>query len=168
MLNAETNHLEATSTLPVPVASIPNSGNTAQKKFATPWAQGEPGRAILIEIEPAVMRYKPKEFTAQRGERLSVTLFNRGCPLQHNWLLLTAGSLQKVGDLADRMLSDAQSFTKNYVPNSREILVWTDLIGIGQSITVHFNAPSNVGNYPYVCTFPGSWQTMNGVMRVVE
>ena len=27
-------------------------------------------------------------------------------------------------------------------------------------------APSSVGDYPYVCTFPGHWTLMNGVMKV--
>jgi len=28
--------------------------------------------------------------------------------------------------------------------------------------------PEITGDYPFVCTFPGHWQTMNGVMTVEE
>jgi len=36
----------------------------------------------------------------------------------------------------------------------------------GQTITVQFRAPSEAGAYPYVCTFPGHWRLMNGVLTV--
>ena len=31
---------------------------------------------------------------------------------------------------------------------------------------LRLSAPSNPGDYPFVCTFPGHWRTMNGVMHV--
>jgi uncharacterized protein len=31
-----------------------------------------------------------------------------------------------------------------------------------------FKVPEIVGDYPYVCTFPGHWSIMNGVMKVVK
>jgi uncharacterized protein len=36
------------------------------------------------------------------------------------------------------------------------------------SYTLTFIAPAQVGDYPYVCTFPGHWSIMNGVMKVVK
>jgi azurin len=32
--------------------------------------------------------------------------------------------------------------------------------------TIHFDAPKEKGDYPYLCTFPGHWMVMNGVMKV--
>jgi azurin len=34
------------------------------------------------------------------------------------------------------------------------------------SVTVHFRAPSEPGDSPFVCTFPGHWRVMNGVLHV--
>jgi azurin len=31
---------------------------------------------------------------------------------------------------------------------------------------LRFRAPETPGSYPYVCTFPGHWVIMNGVMEV--
>jgi azurin len=40
------------------------------------------------------------------------------------------------------------------------------LVNPGQTYTLTFKAPAKVGDYPYVCTFPGHWTLMNGVMHV--
>ena len=44
--------------------------------------------------------------------------------------------------------------------------MFTSLVQPGQSVTVQFRAPSEPGDYPFVCTFPGHWRVMNGVLRV--
>ena len=33
-------------------------------------------------------------------------------------------------------------------------------------MTFQFKAPSDPGKYPYVCTFPAHWKTMNGTLNV--
>ena len=47
-----------------------------------------------------------------------------------------------------------------------DVLFFTDIIEPGKSFTIHFTAPAERGEYPYLCTFPGHWQIMNGVMIV--
>jgi len=42
----------------------------------------------------------------------------------------------------------------------------TPLVNPGQNYTLKFKAPANTGDYPFVCTFPGHWSIMNGVMKV--
>ena len=32
--------------------------------------------------------------------------------------------------------------------------------------TLEFTAPTTPGDYPYLCTFPGHWRMMNGVLKV--
>ena len=36
----------------------------------------------------------------------------------------------------------------------------------GGSFTISFMLPKQPGDYPYICTFPGHWMVMNGVMHV--
>ena len=33
---------------------------------------------------------------------------------------------------------------------------------------LEFTAPSEPGDYPYICTYPGHWAIMNGIMKVAE
>jgi hypothetical protein len=35
-----------------------------------------------------------------------------------------------------------------------------------EATTIFFKAPGKEGNYPYICTFPGHYQLMNGMMKV--
>ena len=34
--------------------------------------------------------------------------------------------------------------------------------------TIEFTAPAEPGDYPYICTFPGHWRLMNGVLHVTK
>jgi azurin len=31
---------------------------------------------------------------------------------------------------------------------------------------IHISTPKEPGEYPYLCTFPGHWMVMNGVLKV--
>jgi azurin len=55
---------------------------------------------------------------------------------------------------------------QQYVPAIPEVLFATTLVDPGQTLTVQFKVPDEPGDYPYVCTFPGHWRVMNGIMHV--
>jgi azurin len=65
------------------------------------------------------------------------------------------------------MASQPDGFQKHFVPDSPDVLHATKLINHGEIARLRFTAPAQ-GKYPYVCTFPGHWRTMNGVMDVVR
>ena len=56
--------------------------------------------------------------------------------------------------------------SKQYVPNSDDLLAYTDVVAPGGQFTIDFRAPTAPGRYPFLCTFPGHWMVMNGVMIV--
>jgi azurin len=87
--------------------------------------------------------------------------------MQHNLVIAQIGSLQTLGKEADKMARDPKGSQKNYVPEIPEVLFATKLVNPQQTVTLRFIAPSKAGDYPYVCTFPGHWSIMNGVMKVV-
>jgi len=33
-------------------------------------------------------------------------------------------------------------------------------------VQARFTAPTQPGNYPFICTFPAHWRTMNGIIDV--
>jgi putative heme-binding domain-containing protein len=55
-----------------------------------------------------------------------------------------------------------------YVPNSPKVLHATKLVDPNQQIKLSFTAPSEPGDYQYVCTFPGHWRRMVGTLAVVK
>ena len=108
-----------------------------------------------------------KTFTVKAGEKVKVTLENKATvPQPHNLIIAKPGTLMKVGALANGMLTDPQAMAKNYVPESTDILHHTKLVQPGQSESLEFEAPAEPGDYPYLCTFPGHWMLMQGVMKV--
>jgi hypothetical protein len=53
------------------------------------------------------------------------------------------------------------------VPNTPLVLYATRMLQSGDTERLGFRAPSAPGEYLYVCTFPGHWLRMYGVMLVV-
>jgi azurin len=71
-----------------------------------------------------------------------------------------------VGDLANKIVADPEAAVRHYVPQSDDVLTYTDIVGAGESFTISFRAPGAQGRYPFLCTFPGHWMVMNGQMIV--
>ena len=68
------------------------------------------------------------------------------------------------------MLADPQGMAKSYIPEAAkpDIIANTKLVQPNQSETIEFTAPADAGDYPYICTFPGHWMLMRGVMHVTK
>ena len=63
-----------------------------------------------------------------------------------------------------------QAAATEYIPQDEEskklIVAHTKLIGGTESDTLTFTAPAEAGAYPYICTFPGHFALMQGVLTV--
>lgn len=129
-----------------------------------PWAKGEGGRELIIEAALG-LQYVQKQLTAKAGEKLTI-VFKNPDVVPHNWMLAKPGTLQKIGNLANLMIADPQGLAKHYVPDSEDVLAYTDMTNPQASFTIHITAPKEKGVYPYLCTFPGHWMVMNGVLKV--
>jgi azurin len=121
---------------------------------------------INIKVVKDIMQFDKKEITVEAGQKVILVLENPD-GMQHNLVIIKPGTLEKVGAAADLMARDPKGAEKHYVPQVPEVLHATTLVGTGESVILEFTAPSAPGEYPYVCTFPGHWRGMNGVMKVV-
>ena len=134
---------------------------------ATPAAPAGDVTKLMLGVLPAVMKFDKATLEVKAGSKVMLLFRNEKCPLQHNFLLVNPGKLNDMGALADKMLTDPQAMAKHYTPESPEVLAHsTKLIGLGQSDLIEFTAPTTPGDYPYLCTFPGHWRMMNGVLKV--
>ena len=116
-------------------------------------------------VNPLGYAKESKSFTVKAGDKVKVNLENKS-PLPHNILIVKPGALQKVGALANGMLTDPNAMAKDYIPESPDILFHTKLIQPTKVGTLEFTAPAEPGDYPYLCTFPGHWMLMQGIMKV--
>jgi len=87
--------------------------------------------------------------------------------MQHNLVIIKPGTTDKVGAAADKLAMDPNGAELDYVPKMGEVLFATALVDPEQTVTLRFTAPTEPGMYPFVCTFPGHWRIMQGVMKVV-
>ena len=84
----------------------------------------------------------------------------------HNWALIKPGALERVGDLSNRFIADPEAVLRHYVPATDEVIAYTDVTSPNENFTIYLTAPTEKGRYPFLCTFPGHWMLMNGVMVV--
>ncbi|MFH5832160.1 PVC-type heme-binding CxxCH protein [Halalkalibaculum sp. DA384] len=123
-------------------------------------------KTIRISAVVNELKYDIEEFSVEAGQQVEIVFENTDF-MQHNLLIVEPGALQKVGEAADDLAADPEGSDLQYVPDMPEVLHATNLVNPNQTITLSFTAPEDPGDYPYVCTFPGHWRTMQGVMNVI-
>jgi azurin len=111
------------------------------------------------------MKYDLKTFEVVAGKPVVIEFENPDF-MQHNLVIIKPGTLQTLGKAADKIAADPKGAEMQYVPAIPEVLFATKLVNPEQTVKLQFIAPAQPGDYPFVCTFPGHWSFMNGVMKV--
>lgn len=138
---------------------------TQRKQDANPHIK-RINKARPIRIETGTnLSYRTREFKVKQGEAIALTLVNPDV-VPHNLVLAKPGSMERIGDLANKFISDPNAAVRQYVPDSPDVLAYTDVVFPKSEFTIYFKAPKKAGRYPYLCTFPGHWMIMNGTMVV--
>ena len=111
------------------------------------------------------MAYDTTTFAVRAGQKVHVVLKNNGKSpaMHHNWVLVQPGKEADVAN-AGMAAGEAANFEKAGDPN---IIAATPLSAPGSTVEVTFTAPGP-GKYPYICTYPGHYQTMKGTLEVTE
>lgn len=114
---------------------------------------------LVVASAPNAMRYETTRIEAPAGATVRVVMDNSGTSsptMVHNVVVLrTAADIQRVG----RAAAGAQ----DNVPNDPAVLTATPLAGPGQRTAVVFTMPP-AGEYPFICTYPGHYQFMQGTL----
>jgi glucose/arabinose dehydrogenase/uncharacterized cupredoxin-like copper-binding protein/lysophospholipase L1-like esterase len=128
-------------------------------------AHQEEAGAVQLQAVPNQMQFSPKEFRVKAGATVRLVFKNPDLMI-HNFVLLKPGAEEEVGALADKMAKQQDAAKRGYIPKSSKILQASGLLDPGTSEEFEFRAPKEPGLYPYICTFPGHWRLMRGVMVV--
>ncbi|MGI9496773.1 MAG: c-type cytochrome [Mariniblastus sp.] len=124
-------------------------------------------RVILIHTVEEEMRYDVPWFAVQAGTDIQIILKNEDL-MAHNLVITKPEALQTVALQAAAEGPTIGPSGKQYVPDSSDVLIGTKMVAAEKQSRITFRAPSEPGEYPYVCTFPGHWMRMYGVMVVVD
>ena len=111
------------------------------------------------------MQYETTEFTVKAGQTITLVMENvaTSAAMQHNVVVLAMGAdVNAFGMAAMQAGPDA-----GYIPaDSDQIIAYTAMAKPGETTQIEFTVPSEPGDYPFVCTFPGHYALMQGVMKV--
>lgn len=125
-------------------------------------------RVVTITVNEA-MKFDVSAITAAPGEEIKVVLVNSGSmpklAMGHNWVLLKAGTDAAAFSAAAAAAGAAAEF----IPADQKaaVVAFTKLIGGKETAEVTFKAPTEKGDYPYVCSFPSHFLLgMKGTLTV--
>lgn len=115
------------------------------------------------------MQFSTKALEVTAGDQVVLTLKHIGklpkAAMGHNIVILKPDT--KIPDFAMKAIKAAAT---EYIPEDEDskkvILAHSKLLGGGENDTVTFTAPAEAGAYPFICTFPGHFAIMQGVLTV--
>jgi len=123
-------------------------------------------KIIRISAVKERMLYDLKQFEVRAGQPVKLEFVNPDA-ISHNLVIIRPGTEESVGLEVNRMIADPKQIEiGQYIPETDAILFHTEMVPPNSSETLRFIAPKEPGNYPYICTFPGHWTIMKGVMVV--
>ncbi|HLK39887.1 MAG TPA: plastocyanin/azurin family copper-binding protein [Polyangiaceae bacterium] len=151
-----------TNIIPTAQAATP----PAAPEPVAPPAALKPKEHVEIEIASVgnTMTFDKKALSVPAGAEVHLTFKNNAPPgvLAHNWVLVKPGTEASVA-AAGLKLGDRAGYLD---VSDHDVIAFTPLAKPGESTDVTFTAPVQPGAYPYVCTFPGHYMMMKGVLTV--
>lgn len=151
------------------VKSEPKISRTMEKgkkhptKMPASWKNGA-DITITIGVKPG-LKYDIEKFGVKPNAKVKLVFVNND-DMQHNLLVVMPKAADEVGEMALKLGLDGAAM--NYVPQSKKILYHTKLLQPRSKETIYFTAPAKEGNYEYVCTYPGHYMIMRGIMKVSQ
>ena len=132
-------------------------------------AEAKSADVKLVITGNDAMQFDKKALEVTEGQVVELTFKNIGAlpkeAMGHNVVILKAGT-----DLTQFALAASKPDNRpnDFLPqddNKAKILAHTKLLGPGEDDTITFTAPA-AGKYEYLCTFPGHFAIMRGVLTV--
>ena len=126
---------------------------------------GKPDRVIVLKTVQHEMKFAEEALRAKAGTVLEIVLDNIDF-MQHNFLLLAPGTTEKVGLASDKLAESPEGLKQQYIPDMPEVLYATPLVNPNEKFSLKLRVPDVPGKYPYICSYPGHWRIMKGVLIV--
>lgn len=121
--------------------------------------------SVSVRVVPGQVKFETTQFDVTAGLPVELT-FSNDCIMPHNLVLIEPAAEGAL--IAGVNALGLEGMDKHFVPAVPGIIAATKLLQPRGKEVLNFTAPKKAGDYPYVCTFPGHWFTMRGVMRVRE
>jgi uncharacterized cupredoxin-like copper-binding protein len=136
----------------------------AKRLTTMPADWGQPDEVIMLSTKPG-LKYDKDLLQIKAGSKVKL-VFNNNDDMQHNIVITNPNEANNMG--AKAMELGLKGPDMQYVPNHKNVLFHTNILDPGGSETIYFVAPEKAGDYHFVCTYPGHYAAMQGVLRVVK
>lgn len=124
--------------------------------------QDRPAGLIEIATEGNNLKFDHASLSAKAGTEVTVRFHNSASALQHNWVLVQAGTKDDVATAGT-----AAGANNSWIPQGdSRIIARMNLVDGGATGEVNFKAPP-AGTYQFVCTVPGHNLLMFGDFEVM-
>ncbi|MFO1481973.1 MAG: PVC-type heme-binding CxxCH protein [Verrucomicrobiaceae bacterium] len=144
--------------------------------------QGDAGKAILADLKSISvdvfvvhtvheqLRFDTTRIEVTAGKNFEI-IFENDDVMPHNLVIVPPGKHMEIGTAAMTMTPDKlDKQGRAFMPAAfeKQILAATKLLEPGQKETIKLKAPSQPGDYEFVCTFPGHAVLMWGTLSVAK
>jgi azurin len=120
---------------------------------------------VKLSVIAHEMKFDKASFTVKAGSQVTIDFENPDF-MQHNLVVGQKGAMETIGKAADELARDPKGAEMNFVPKIPQVIAATRLVDPEGRESLVFVAPTEPGEYPFVCTVPGHWRIMNGIMIV--
>lgn len=124
-------------------------------------------QVVRIATVPEQMAFDLRWFAVEAGAPLQIVVTNADA-MPHNLIVGAPKAVEPIGTAAMTMGMPSDPGAKPFVPDSPLVLQATTLLKEGETARLSFTAPRQPGEYVFLCSYPGHWARMYGVMLVVE
>lgn len=153
-------------TMPAATATTPVKASNSPKRVLeqpTDWSNG-PDQVIILGTKPG-LKFDITDVQVKAGSKIK-WVFNNNDDMLHNCVLVKPGTANPTGEAAIKL--GLKGPDMQYVPKSANVLFHTNILQPETSETIYFVAPSEPGDYTFLCTFPGHHTLMQGKMKVMK
>jgi len=156
--------------LPVLAGSLLLAGCGQKDQAAAPVSStpSAPAAATFEVTANDTMKFNVTRLEVKAGQEVKITLTNTGnmpkAAMGHNLVILKKGA-----DAKAYVDAAVTAMATDYIPAalSDQVIAHTKLLGPKQSEELVFKAPTEPGEYTFVCTFPAHYLSgMKGVLVV--
>ena len=146
-------------------SSKKKSGRTVRNAIDAAFDNQQGLKTVEISCVPERMLFTVKQFEVKAGQPVKLVFTNPDVT-QHNLVIVKPGAAMEIGMAGNMMATQKDGIKRHFVPKSDKILHHTRLLNQDTAEVLRFKAPADAGDYPYLCTFPGHWVIMRGIMKV--
>lgn len=134
-----------------------------KRQLAQPADWSKPDQQITIRPVNG-LQYDKTSVTVKAGAKVKL-MFDNTDDMPHNLVITAPGAADEVGAAALNLGLSGERL--HYIPQSGKVLFYTGLLQPGKAETIYFTVPDKPGDYPFVCTYPGHYLVMRGILKVV-